>query len=61
MQLLGLRIEGLAAAATLPVLLTAALFLGPLTVWAWDWHQGVLAGRHSRPLIQVERLLEFFP
>lgn len=56
LQLLGLRLSGLGAAVTLPVLLTAALFLGPLTVWALDWYQGVLAGRRGRPLIQVERL-----
>ncbi|EIE24782.1 Abi-domain-containing protein [Coccomyxa subellipsoidea C-169] len=54
--LLGLRLSGLGAAVTLPVLLTAALFLGPLTVWTLDWYQGVLAGRRGRPLIQVERL-----
>lgn len=55
LQLLGLRLNGLVAAATLPMLLTAALFLGPLTIWAWDWHHGELASRPGRPAIQVFR------
>ncbi|BDA49207.1 CAAX prenyl protease 2 [Coccomyxa sp. Obi] len=55
LRLLGLRWNGLGAAATLPVLLTAALFLGPLTIWAWDLHHGELASRPGRPAIQVLR------
>lgn len=53
LQLLGLRWEGLGAALSLPVLLTAVLFLGPLTTWAWERYHDASSTRRSRPALQV--------
>ncbi len=53
LQLLGLRTQGLAAAVLLPVLLTALLFLGPLSLLYFKW----LSRRHieqlDRSLLEV--------
>ena len=55
LQLLGLRIRGLAAAAIFPILPTAALFLGPLSLLYFDWLS-------RRPIQQLNRsLLEVRP
>jgi hypothetical protein len=56
LRCLGLRKEGLAAAAALPVLLTALLFLGPLAMLAWDALHGSSAGRPRRRLSEAGAL-----
>ena len=53
LELLGLRWEGLLAAATLPVLLTAALFLGPLCMLTWDRCHASSINTEQRSLLQV--------
>ena len=50
LQLLGLRTPGLAAAAMFPVVLTAVLFLGPLSIPFFMW-------RSQRPIEQLNRSL----
>jgi hypothetical protein len=51
--LLGLRQEGLAAAAVVPALLTAVLFLGPLCMAAWDAWRPAAIKAEQRSLVQV--------
>lgn len=50
LQLLGLRTQGLAAAAVVPVVLTAVLFVGPLSI-------PFLAWLSQRPIAQLSRSL----
>lgn len=53
LQLLGLRLEGTAAAAVLPNLLTATLFLGPLSLLALKWRSGEPIEQVNRNPLQV--------
>lgn len=55
---LGLRKDGLAAAATLPVVLTALLFLGPLAMLVWDALHGTSAGKPRRRLPEARPSLQ---
>ena len=53
LQSLGLHGEGFAAAATLPVLMTALLFVGPLCMLAWDMWHGISMRVHMRRVSEV--------
>ena len=53
LQLLGLRLEGTAAAAVLPNVLTATLFLGPLSLLALKWRSGEPIEQLNRKPLQV--------
>jgi hypothetical protein len=53
LRLLGLRLEGTFAAATLPTLLTATLFLGPLSLLALKWRSKESIEQVNRNLLQV--------
>ena len=53
LQLLGLRTQGLAAAAIVPVLLTAVLFLGPLSLLFFKWHSRGHTEQLERSLLEV--------
>ena len=53
LQLLGLRIQGLAAAAIFPILLTAALFLGPLSLLYFNWLSQRRVEQLNRSLLEV--------
>lgn len=51
LELLGMRATGLPAAVALPVMLTALLFLGPLTMLGWGlWHGTDAKQPQKRPM-----------
>ncbi|CAL5226832.1 g9696 [Coccomyxa viridis] len=52
LQLLGLRTKGLAAAALVPILLTALLFLGPLSLLVIKWLSGRRVEQLDRSLLE---------
>ena len=55
LQLLGLRTHGLAAAAVLPVFLTAILFLGPLSLVYLKWQSSHYIDQINRTPLEVRR------
>ena len=58
LQLLGLRTKGLAAAALVPILLTALLFLGPLSLLVIKWLSGRRVEQLDRSLLEVHSQAE---